>query len=133
MLAGGSQPALYGSELAPPPAKPAGAVSIGGDVSEAFNIRHRVKQGCACATALFKAYALPLETLATNMTSGVYIRTRTEESCSITPCLRYTQKQEVCVRDLLYADDLDSALIAVDPGKSKLLLTISPQLPPVLG
>ena len=51
-----------------------GRVSIGGDISDAFPINHRVKQGCVLAPTLFILYlGAVLETMSANLASGIYI------------------------------------------------------------
>ena len=45
-----------------------------GDISDAFPINHRVKQGCILAPTLFTLYLeTVLETTSANLASGIYI------------------------------------------------------------
>ena len=51
-----------------------GRVPIGGDISDAFPINHRVKQGCVLAATLFTLYfGAVLETISANLARGIYI------------------------------------------------------------
>ena len=91
-----------------------GRVSIGGDISDAFSINHGVKQGCVLAPTLFTlCLGAVLETMSANLASGVYIWT-----CSDGKLFNFahleaeTRTNTLCVRDLLYADDI--ALVATN-------------------
>ena len=56
-----------------------GRVSIGGDISDPFEIKHGVKQYFVLAPALFRLYlAAVLETMSTDLAGGVYIKTRAD-------------------------------------------------------
>ena len=90
-----------------------GRVSIGGDISDLFEIKHGVKQGCVLAPTLFALYlAAVLETMAFDLEGGVYIKTRMDGgglfNLSRLKSERHTRK--LCIRELLYADD--SALVS---------------------
>ena len=92
-----------------------GKVSISGDISEPFDVGHGVKQGCVLAPTLFTLYLTAvLEVMSSNLKDeGVYIRTRSDGKLFNLARLRATTKTtELCVRELLYADD--SALVAND-------------------
>ena len=76
-----------------------GKVAIGGDISEGFDIKHGVKQGCGLAPTLFTLYlAAVLETM-----GSMFNLTRLK-AC--------TKTREVCIRELLCADD--SAFVALE-------------------
>ena len=90
-----------------------GRVSIGGDISDLFEIKHGVKQGCVLAPTLFALYlAAVLETMAFDLEGGVYIKTRMDGgglfNLSRLKSEKHTRK--LCIRELLYADD--SALVS---------------------
>ena len=89
-------------------------VSIGGDISDAFPINHRVKQGCVLAPTLFILHlGAVLETMSANLASGVYIQTCSDGKLFNLACLKAeTRTNTLCVRQLLYADDM--ALVATD-------------------
>ena len=111
-----------------------GKVAIGGDISEAFDIKHGVKQGCVVAPTLFTLYpAAVLETMANNLTRGVYINTRTNGKLfNLTRLKVCTKTLEVCVQERLYADD--SALVQpLTQWICKKLLTVSLQPQLTLG
>ena len=66
-----------------------GRVSIGGDISDAFPINHRVKQGCVLAPTLFTLYlGAVLETMTANLASGVYIKTHSDGKLFNLACLK---------------------------------------------
>ena len=90
------------------------AVSIGGDISDAFPINHRVKQGCVLAPTLFTLYlGAVLETMSANLASGIYIWTCSDGKLfNLAHLKAETRTNRLCVRELLYADDM--ALVATD-------------------
>ena len=79
-----------------------------------FSISHGVEQCCVLAPTLFSLYlAAAQETMCTNLNSGVFIKTRTDDKLFNLAKLRASTKtKEICVRELLYADD--SAFVATD-------------------
>ena len=88
---------------------------IGGDISDAFDNKHGMKQGFVLAPTLFTLHlAAVVETMGNNLTRGVYLRTSTDRKLfNLTRLKVCTKTREVCVRELLCADD--SALVAFDP------------------
>lgn len=93
-----------------------GAVRITGDTGEALTINHSVKQGCVLAPTVFSFYlAAVQEITCTNLKSGVFIKTRTDGKLFNLARLRaFTKTREICVRELLFADD--STLVVTDPN-----------------
>ena len=86
-------------------------VSVGGEPSDAFEVKHGVKQGCVLAPTRFSLYLTAvLETIDEGLNRGVFIRTRTDGKLFNLARLRaHTKTLEMCIRELLYADD--SALV----------------------
>ena len=84
-----------------------GKVSIGDGMSDTFKIDHGVKQGCVLAPTLFTLYlAAVLGTVGSNLSKGVYIRTRSDGKLfNVARLKASTKTREVCVRELLYADE----------------------------
>ena len=90
-------------------------VLVDGDLTERFPVCHGVKQGCILAPTLFGLYlAAVLEASSDNVCDaqcGVYLRSRTDGKLFNLAHLRAKSLcSEVCVQELLYADD--SALVA---------------------
>ena len=71
-----------------------------------------MKQGCALAPTLFSLHLTAvLDTMNEGLNKGVFLRTRTDGKLFNLAQLRaHTKTLEVCIRELLYADD--SALVA---------------------
>ena len=91
-----------------------GRVSIGGDINDAFPINIGVKQGCVLAPKLYTLYlGAVLETMSTNLASGIYIWTHSDGKLFNLACLKVeTRTNTLCVRELLFADD--TVLVATD-------------------
>ena len=90
-------------------------VLVDGDLTEPFPVCHGVKQGCILAPTLFGLYlAAVLEASSDNVCDaqcGVYLRSRKDGKLFNLARLRAKSLcSEVCVQELLYADD--SALVA---------------------
>ena len=90
-------------------------VLVDGDLTEPFPVCHGVKQGCILVPTLFGLYlAAVLEASSDNVCDaqcGVYLRSRTDGKLFNLARLRAKSLcSEVCVQELLYADD--SALVA---------------------
>lgn len=88
-----------------------------------FNINHGVKHSCVLAPTLFTLYlALVLETVESNLSKGVYIRTRSDSKLfNLARLKASTKTREVCVRVLLYADD--SALVSTNAKDMQEIVT----------
>ena len=82
----------------------AGAVSIGGSTTDLFEISHGLKQGCVLAPTLFTLFLVTL-------LSTVFIRTRSDGKLFKLARLKASTKtREICIRELLFADD--AAIVA---------------------
>jgi hypothetical protein len=89
----------------------AGAVSIGGSTTDPFEISHGLKQGCVLAATLFTLFlAALLCTVSEHLSTGVFIRTRSDGKLFKLARLKASTKtRELCIRELLFADDADIA------------------------
>ena len=85
----------------------AGAVSIGGSTTDPFEISQGLKQRCVLAPTLFTLFlAALLSTVSEPLSTGVFIRTRCDETLFKLARLKastYTRKLGIC--ELLFADD----------------------------
>ena len=84
----------------------AGAVSIGGSITDHFEISHGLKQGCVFAPTLFTLFlAALLSTVSKHLSTGVFIRTRSDVKLFYFARLKAsTNIRELCIRELLFAD-----------------------------
>lgn len=89
-----------------------GTVRFDGNMSEAFNIRSGVKQGCVLAPTLFGIFFSVLLKHAFRTTNaGIFLRSRTDGKLFNLARLRSkTKVSQVLLRDFLFADD--AALVA---------------------
>ena len=89
-----------------------GTVRFDGNMSEAFNIRSGVKQGCVLAPTLFGIFFSVLLKHAFRTTNvGILLRSRTDGKLFNLARLRWkTKVSQVLLRDFLFADD--AALVA---------------------
>ena len=89
-----------------------GTVRFDGNMSEAFNIRSGVKQGCVLAPTLFGVFFSVLLKHAFRTTNaGIFLRSRTDGKLFNLARLRSkTKVSQVLLRDFLFADD--AALVA---------------------
>ena len=89
-----------------------GTVRFDGNMSEAFNIRSGVKQGCVLAPTLFGVFFSVLLKHAFRTTNaGIFLRSRTDGKLFNLARLRLkTKVSQVLLRDFLFADD--AALVA---------------------
>ena len=73
-----------------------GAMSIGGSVTDPFEISHRLKQRCVLAPTLFTLFvAALLSTVSEHLNAGVFIRTRSDgKLCQLTRLNWQAQKLE---------------------------------------
>ena len=87
-------------------------VSIEGEVSESFNVRHGIEHGCVLAPALFSIF-LPamLDESFRDMGDGVYIQSRqSADLFNVAHFRAKTKTTRMLTRELLFADN--SALVA---------------------
>ena len=90
----------------------AGSMSVGGTITDLFEISHGLKQGCVLAPTLFTLFlGAVLSASSEHLSMGVFIRTRTEGRLFNLARLRAnTKTRELCIRELLFADD--AAIVA---------------------
>ncbi|CAH1252113.1 OBSCN [Branchiostoma lanceolatum] len=84
-----------------------GTVLYSGNLSEPFDIRGGVKQGCVLAPTLFGIFfALLLKQAFGTATEGIYLRTRSDGRLfNLNRLKAKTKVREALIRDLLFADD----------------------------
>ena len=84
-----------------------GAASIGGSTTEPFEISHGLKQECVLAPTLFTLFlAALLSTMSENLSAGVFIRTKSDGKLyHLVRVKASTKTRELCIRELLFADD----------------------------
>ena len=84
-----------------------GTVQFNGNLSEPFDIRSGVKQGCVLAPTLFGIFfALVLKHAFGTSQEGIYLRTRSDGKLFNLARLKAKSKvREVIIRDMLFADD----------------------------
>ena len=82
-------------------------VMIDGETTDAFPVAHGVKQGCLLAPALFTFFLAAVLTVSNcDTTKRVHITSCSEGKLFDVFCLKAkTKVRQLCVRDLLYADD----------------------------
>ena len=78
-----------------------------GSTSEAFDIRNGVKQGFVLVPTLFGCFfAVMLKHAFGTATEGIYLRTRSDlKLFNISILKTRTRVREMCLRDVLFADD----------------------------
>ena len=84
-----------------------GTVQFDGNVSESFDIRNEVNQGCVLASTLFGIFFLMLLKHALGATNeGIFLRTRSDGRLFNLSRLRArTKVREAMIIDMLFADD----------------------------
>ena len=87
-------------------------VSVGGEVSQSFNVTNGVKQGCVLAPTLFSIFlSAMLDDAFRNMGDGVYIQSRqSADLFNVAHFRAKTMTTRILMRELLFARD--SALVA---------------------
>ena len=86
--------------------------SVGGEVSEPFNVTIGVKQGCVLAATLFSIFlSAMLGEAFRDMGDGIYIQSRqSADLFNVAHFKAKTKTTRILMRELLFADD--SALVA---------------------
>ena len=86
--------------------------SVGGEVSESFNVTNGVKQGCVLAPTLFSIFLSAMRDEAfRDMGDGIYIQSRmSTDLFNVAHFRAKTKTTRILMRELLFVDD--SALIA---------------------
>ena len=84
-----------------------GTVQFNGSLSEPFDIRSGVKQGCVLAPTLFGIFfALVLRHAFGKSQEGIYLRTRSDGKLfNLARLKAKTKVRETLIRDMLFADD----------------------------
>ena len=84
-----------------------GTVQFNGNLSEAFDIRSGVKQGCVLAPTLFGIFfALVLRHVFGTSQEGTYLRTRSDGKLfNLSRLKAKTKVRETTIREMLFADD----------------------------
>ena len=112
-----------------------GTVQFNGSSSEPFEIRSGVKQGCVLAQTLFGIlFGMLLKHAFDTTTEGIYIRTRSDGR--LFNLARLRAKTKVCkvlIRDMLFADELQSLMDCFLQACKDFGLTISLKKTNVLG
>ena len=103
-----------------------GRVQYEGSVSDEFEIRSGVKQGCVLAPTLFGIFfAVMLKQAFGTATEGIYLRTRSDGRLFNLARLRAKSKvREAVIRELLFADDAALAAHSQD-GLQSLMNSLS--------
>ena len=82
-------------------------LTVGGEVSESFNVINGVKQGCVLAPTLFSIFlSAMLDEAFRDMADGVYIQSR--QSADLFKVAHFrakTKTTQILMRELLFADD----------------------------
>lgn len=83
------------------------AIQFEGDMSDPFNIKSGVKQGCVLAPTLFGTFfSLLLKHAFGTATEGIYLRTRSDGRLfNLARLKAKTKVRETIIRDMLFADD----------------------------
>ena len=84
-----------------------GTVQFDGNLSEPFDIRNGVKQGCVLAPTLFGIFfSMLLKHAFGDVKEGIFLRTRSDGRLFNLSRLRAkTKVREAMIRDMLFADD----------------------------
>ena len=87
-------------------------VSVGGEVSESFNVTNGIKPGCVLAPTLFSIFlSAMLDEAFRDMWDAVYIQSRqSADLFNVAHFRAKTSTTRILMRELLFADD--SALVA---------------------
>ena len=87
-------------------------VSVGGEVSESFNVTNEVKQGCVLAPTLFSIFlSTMLDEAFRDRGDGVYVQSRqSADLFNVAHFRAKTKTTRILTRELLFADD--NALVA---------------------
>ncbi|XP_045457359.1 uncharacterized protein LOC123667510 [Melitaea cinxia] len=99
-----------------------GTVIFDGQMSDAFDMRRGVRQGCVLAPTLFGIFfSLLLKVAFGDSQQGVHLHTRADGKLFGTAQLKSSRKREdLYIDSLLYADD--AAFVAKTPGELQTLL-----------